>query len=151
MDKNNMQQTDLTDSTPATNTSPRDGAKSEVKIRASNLDFFYGDNQALFDVSLDIERNKVFALIGPSGCGKSTFLRTLNRMNDTIPGTRLTGKITIDDIDIYRDVKDVSSIRTRVGTPLGRRYRYTLRSTMATTAASMIPAGIGRTNISFST
>ncbi|MCM2272595.1 MAG: phosphate ABC transporter ATP-binding protein PstB [candidate division Zixibacteria bacterium] len=84
-------------------------------MTAANLNFFYGKHQALFDVSLNIENNQVTALIGPSGCGKSTFLRTLNRMNDTIPGTRMTGTIRMDDIDLYKDVKDVSAIRTRVG------------------------------------
>lgn len=85
------------------------------KMTASHLNFFYGKHQALFDVSLNIEKNRVVALIGPSGCGKSTFLRTLNRMNDTIPGTRLEGTIKLDSTDLYRDVKDVSTIRTRVG------------------------------------
>jgi len=85
------------------------------KITVRNLDFYYGESQALFDISLDIPANRVTALIGPSGCGKSTFLRTLNRMNETIPGVRIKGTIRIDDIDIYRDIKDVSSLRTRVG------------------------------------
>jgi phosphate transport system ATP-binding protein len=93
-------------------TGPKEDA---IKVTVSGLDFFYGDNQALFDITLNMERRKVTALIGPSGCGKSTFLRTLNRMNDTIPGTRLNGVVKLDDLDIYRDVKDVSSIRTRVG------------------------------------
>ncbi len=85
------------------------------KMRISNLDFFYGDNQVLFDVSLDVEEKMVTALIGPSGCGKSTFLRSLNRMNETIPKTRREGRITLDGIDIYKDIKDVASVRTRVG------------------------------------
>ncbi len=85
------------------------------KMTVRNLNFFYGNSQALHDVSLNIEKHKVTALIGPSGCGKSTFLRTLNRMNETIPGTRMDGTVRLDDIDIYKDVKDVSTIRTRVG------------------------------------
>ncbi len=89
--------------------------KSKIKMSINNLDFFYGDNQVLYDVSLDVEENKVTALIGPSGCGKSTFLRSLNRMNETIPKTLLRGRITLDNIDIYKDIRDVSSIRTRVG------------------------------------
>ncbi len=93
--------------------SPVDAAN--IKITVKNLDFYYGSNQALFDVSLDIEKNKVTALIGPSGCGKSTFLRTLNRMNETIPNTKLEGTVALDGVDIYRDIKDVSTIRTRVG------------------------------------
>lgn len=87
----------------------------EYKMTASHLNFFYGKHQALHDVSLSIVKNEVTALIGPSGCGKSTFLRTLNRMNDTIPGTRLEGKVKLDAMDLYKDVKDVSTIRTRVG------------------------------------
>lgn len=89
--------------------------KKKAKMSISNLDFFYGDNQVLFDVSLDVEEKKVTALIGPSGCGKSTFLRSLDRMNETIPKTSMRGRVTLDDIDIYKDIKDVSSIRTRVG------------------------------------
>jgi phosphate transport system ATP-binding protein len=88
---------------------------SEPKMTARSLDFYYGAHQALHGVSLDIDENKVTALIGPSGCGKSTFLRTLNRMNETIPGTRLEGTVRLDGIDIYRDVSDVSTVRTRVG------------------------------------
>jgi phosphate transport system ATP-binding protein len=88
---------------------------SKIKMTAKGLNFFYGSNQALYDVSMDIEENRVTALIGPSGCGKSTFIRTLNRMNETIPGTRLEGEIKLDDIDIYKDIRDVSTIRTRVG------------------------------------
>ena len=87
----------------------------KIKMTVRNLNFFYGNNQALVDISMNIEEHRVTALIGPSGCGKSTFIRTLNRMNDTIPGTRLEGEIKLDDINIYRDVRDVSAIRTRVG------------------------------------
>jgi phosphate transport system ATP-binding protein len=86
-----------------------------IKMTARNINFFYGLNQALFDVSMDIEEHRVTALIGPSGCGKSTFIRTLNRMNDTIPGARLEGEVKLDDINIYKDIRDVSTIRTRVG------------------------------------
>lgn len=86
-----------------------------VKMSAANLNFFYGKLQALHDVSLDMEENRVTALIGPSGCGKSTFLRTLNRMNETIPGTLLEGTVTLDGRDIYREFDEPSQIRTRVG------------------------------------
>jgi phosphate transport system ATP-binding protein len=85
------------------------------KMTVRNLNFFYGTNRALSNISIDIEENKVAALIGPSGCGKSTFLRTLNRMNETIPGTIMEGTIKLDDIDIYKDIRDVSTVRTRVG------------------------------------
>lgn len=86
-----------------------------IKMSVKNLDFYYGNNQALHNVSLDIRKYHVTALIGPSGCGKSTFLRTLNRMNDTIPGTRISGEVKLDDVDIYKDYKDVSTLRTKVG------------------------------------
>ncbi|MEW6411681.1 MAG: phosphate ABC transporter ATP-binding protein PstB [Candidatus Zixiibacteriota bacterium] len=80
-----------------------------------NVDFFYGTQQALKDISLKIEKNRVTALIGPSGCGKSTFLRTLNRMNETIPNTRMNGRVLLDGVDVYRDFRDASVLRTRVG------------------------------------
>ncbi len=89
-------------------------AQARAKMTTTNLNFFYGRHQALFGVSLDILEKQVTALIGPSGCGKSTFLRTLNRMNETIPGTRLEGTILLDGSDIYK-VRDISAVRTRVG------------------------------------
>jgi len=70
------------------------------KIEVKNVDFFYGNFQALKNISLDIEANKVVAFIGPSGCGKSTFIRIFNRMNDLIPETRLKGSVKIDGVDI---------------------------------------------------
>ena len=87
----------------------------KMKMTAQNLDFYYGTNQALYNITMGIEEHRVTALIGPSGCGKSTFLRTLNRMNDTIPGTILKGEVRLDGVDIYKDIDDVSTIRTRVG------------------------------------
>lgn len=89
--------------------------KPAVKIKSEQLNFFYGKQQALFDVNLDIPEKSVTALIGPSGCGKSTFLRTLNRMNDTIPGTRIEGTITLDGTDVYESDIDVVKLRKRVG------------------------------------
>ena len=86
-----------------------------TKISVRNLNFYYGKSQALFDISLDIPERRVTAFIGPSGCGKSTFLRTLNRMNDIIPGTRVGGMILIDDRDIYAPSTDVVDLRLRVG------------------------------------
>jgi phosphate transport system ATP-binding protein len=85
------------------------------KIRTVDVDFFYGKVRALFKIGLEIPEKQVTALIGPSGCGKSTFLRTLNRMNDIIDGTRLDGKITIDGQDIYAPGTDVVLLRRRVG------------------------------------
>jgi phosphate transport system ATP-binding protein len=83
-------------------------------VAARNVDLFYGDHQALFNVDLDMPANKVTALIGPSGCGKSTFLRCLNRMNDRIPGCRHTGTITIDGENVDTEI-DEYLLRTRVG------------------------------------
>lgn len=87
----------------------------EEKICAQGVNFFYGKTQALFDVNLNIPRGLVTALIGPSGCGKSTFLRTLNRMNDIIEGTRLEGSVTIDGEDIYAPRVDLVALRKKVG------------------------------------
>ncbi|UVK40159.1 phosphate ABC transporter ATP-binding protein PstB [Mesorhizobium sp. AR10] len=86
-----------------------------IKMRGDKVGVFYGDKQALFDVNLDVRLNQVTALIGPSGCGKSTFLRCLNRMNDTIDSARVTGKITLDEEDIYDKNIDVVELRARVG------------------------------------
>ncbi|MSO81991.1 MAG: phosphate ABC transporter ATP-binding protein [Acidobacteria bacterium] len=86
-----------------------------VKVQAEGLNFYYGHTQALEDISLRIHPNVVTAFIGPSGCGKSTFLRTLNRMNDIIPGTRVEGKVLIDGADIYESGVDVVALRRRVG------------------------------------
>jgi phosphate transport system ATP-binding protein len=79
------------------------------------VEVFYGAKQALKDISLDVGRRQVLALIGPSGCGKSTFLRCLNRMNDTIPGARVTGSIQLDGHDIHDDGLDVAQLRARIG------------------------------------
>ncbi len=87
----------------------------ELKIRVADVSFFYGQAQALHDVTANIKRGQVTALIGPSGCGKSTFLRLLNRMNDLIRNTRLEGHIEIDGEDIYSDTTDVIDLRRRVG------------------------------------
>lgn len=88
-------------------------SNSTVKLAAENLNFFYGSFQALHDVNLRIHERQVTALIGPSGCGKSTFLRTLNRISETIRNTRIQGRITLDAADILK--MDVTSLRRRVG------------------------------------
>ncbi|HTH28843.1 MAG TPA: phosphate ABC transporter ATP-binding protein PstB [Sphingobium sp.] len=85
------------------------------KMTAHNVDIFYGEKQAIKNVSIDISMDKVTAFIGPSGCGKSTFLRTLNRMNDTIASARVTGDIRLDGEDIYSPSMDVVQLRARVG------------------------------------
>ncbi|MEQ8286356.1 phosphate ABC transporter ATP-binding protein PstB [Thalassospira sp.] len=85
------------------------------KMTARDLNLSYGDNQALFDVNLDIVERQVTALIGPSGCGKSTFLRCMNRMNDTIDGVSIQGEVTLDGRDIYDKRIDVVQLRARIG------------------------------------
>ena len=85
------------------------------KFEVRDLDFWYGDRQALFNVTLQIPERSVLALIGPSGCGKSTFLRVLNRMNDLIDGTRHTGQVLLDGNDIYRRGIDLVDLRRRIG------------------------------------
>ena len=85
------------------------------KIKVEKLDFYYGSVQALFDLTMHIPERRVTALIGPSGCGKSTFLRMFNRMNDIIDGTRHTGKVLIDDRDIYNGKMELGALRKKVG------------------------------------
>ncbi|MFH0727948.1 MAG: phosphate ABC transporter ATP-binding protein PstB [Pseudomonadota bacterium] len=87
----------------------------EPRMACRNVNVFYGEKQALRDVSLDIGRNEVIAMIGPSGCGKSTFIRCLNRMNDTIEGCRIEGEITLDGANIYGEKADVVPLRAMVG------------------------------------
>jgi phosphate transport system ATP-binding protein len=84
-------------------------------MQARGVDVFYAEKQAILKISLDIGRNEVIALIGPSGCGKSTFIRSLNRMNDTIESARFAGSITLDGEDIYAKQMDVVMLRARVG------------------------------------
>jgi phosphate transport system ATP-binding protein len=86
-----------------------------VKINVEQVNFYYGAHRALQDVSMQIRPHYVTALIGPSGCGKSTFLRSLNRMNDLIPGARLQGRVQLDGDDVYADSMDVIQLRRRVG------------------------------------
>jgi phosphate transport system ATP-binding protein len=83
-------------------------------IKASELNLWYGTNHALKDINIELPQNNITALIGPSGCGKSTFLKSLNRMNDLVEGCKIEGKITLDDIDIYKDM-DINILRKRVG------------------------------------
>ncbi|MEI8017661.1 MAG: phosphate ABC transporter ATP-binding protein PstB [Schlesneria sp.] len=104
---------------------PSDGSIAQVpdvapslgtpKIETRGMSFFYGTKQALYDINLQIQSRAVTALIGPSGCGKSTYLRSLNRMNDIIEGTRVTGEVLLDGMDIYSREVDVVSLRKRVG------------------------------------
>jgi phosphate transport system ATP-binding protein len=84
-------------------------------VKADGFNFWYGDQQALEDINLDVAAFAITALIGPSGCGKSTFLRSINRMNDTIPGVRQTGRMLLGGDDVYRGGIDVVNLRRRVG------------------------------------
>ena len=86
-----------------------------IKIAADALSFYYGKTQALKSISLEVPERRVTAFIGPSGCGKTTFLRTLNRMNDVIPGTRVEGRVALDGEDIYSPATDVVELRRKVG------------------------------------
>jgi len=88
---------------------------SQPKILVRNLDVFYGKTHALKEVAIDIREKSVTALIGPSGCGKSTFLRAINRMNDTIPGVRISGSVMIDNVDIYGSGINIVALRRIVG------------------------------------
>lgn len=88
---------------------------SEIKMYTRDLNFYYGNFKALSNINIDILKNKITALIGPSGCGKSTFLRSLNRMNDIIVGTKVEGKITLDGEDLYDRNVDVVNLRRKVG------------------------------------
>jgi phosphate transport system ATP-binding protein len=92
-----------------------EGIALPAKMKIENLDFYYGRVRALKDISLAIPPNQVTAFIGPSGCGKSTLLRTLNRMNDVIPGAKVEGRVELDGRDIYAAGTDVVSLRRRVG------------------------------------
>jgi phosphate transport system ATP-binding protein len=94
---------------------PADVKETPLKIRVENLNFYYGATRVLHDIAIGLHANQVSAFIGPSGCGKSTFLRTLNRMNDIIAGTRVEGKILIDSANIYGGGTDVVDLRRRVG------------------------------------
>src|SRR5438477_6674626 len=97
----------------AAESSPPPYAGELAKIAVRNLNFYYGKSQALHDVSLEIPERIVMAFIGPSGCGKSTLLRTLNRMNDVIPATRVEGEVLMDGRDIYEAGTDVVELRRK--------------------------------------
>src|ERR1051326_8665542 len=86
-----------------------------TKLSVQQLDFYYGPKRTLVGVSMEINEREITAMIGPSGCGKSTFLRCLNRMNDTVPGARVTGSIKLDGVDIQEKRHDVVQLRAKVG------------------------------------
>jgi phosphate transport system ATP-binding protein len=101
--------------TPLAENTPRIAREKPLKIKARNVDVYYGDKHAIKGLNIDIPDGAVSAFIGPSGCGKSTFLRSINRMNDTIPSCRITGNIEIDGRDIYDRNLDVVQLRARIG------------------------------------
>jgi len=113
-DAETYERTNVVDREAESKKSP-DVEANVIRMETRNLDFYYGDVQALLGISLAIAQNSVTALIGPSGCGKSTFLRCLNRMNDIIPGTRIEGDVLLDGEDIYTGDVDVVHLRRRVG------------------------------------
>jgi phosphate transport system ATP-binding protein len=94
-------------------TAPRIDAP--IKMKVTDLNVYYGEAHAIKDVSMDIPEREVTALMGPSGCGKSTFIRALNRMHDVTPGTRVTGSVLLDGVDLYAPGTDIVSLRQRVG------------------------------------
>jgi phosphate transport system ATP-binding protein len=112
-DRTPMLQTQLPERPPAESQGPPPTVRTRMETR--KLNFFYGKNQALHEISLLIPEKSVTALIGPSGCGKSTYLRCLNRMNDIIPETRVEGEVLLDGKDIYGSGTDVVDLRRRVG------------------------------------
>jgi phosphate transport system ATP-binding protein len=100
---------------PTISAHPAASVATPPKIQVAGMNFYYGQLRALENISLNVQPNQVTAFIGPSGCGKSTFLRSLNRMNDVIPGTRVEGSVQIDGLDIYAPSVDVVDLRRRVG------------------------------------
>src|SRR5512138_1452311 len=96
-------------------TNPIDRLETPIKIKINQLAVFYGSFRALRDVNLVVPAQRITAIIGPSGCGKSTLLRSLNRMNDLTPGTRVEGELLLDDLNIYAPSVDVVDIRRRIG------------------------------------
>src|SRR4030088_2302632 len=95
--------------------SPMPAPAVTPKIQVAGMNFYYGPRRVLENIALDVQPNQVTALIGPSGCGKSTFLRSLNRMNDIVPGARVEGSVRLDCADIYAPSVDVVDLRRRVG------------------------------------
>jgi phosphate transport system ATP-binding protein len=108
-------QMDVMVNTPLAENTPRIAREKPLKIKARNVDVYYGEKHAIKNLNIDIPDGAVSAFIGPSGCGKSTFLRSINRMNDTIPSCRVTGNIEIDGRDIHDKNLDVVQLRARIG------------------------------------
>ena len=132
-------------------------AAAPLKIDVDRLSFFYGDKRALHEISIQIQPNVVTAFIGPSGCGKSTFLRTLNRMNDIVPGARVDGRVLIDGEDVYGPGMDVVALRRKVGMVFQKsnpfpksifeNVAYGLRINRMTKSRSELEGQIGRAHV----
>src|SRR5437867_3024723 len=105
----------FTASVPGRNSAGERPRPTETKINIEGLNFYYGRAQALHNITLEIPSKQITAFIGPSGCGKSTLLRTINRMNDIIPGARVEGYVRLDGDDIYAPGIDVVSLRSHIG------------------------------------
>ncbi|MDQ1688697.1 MAG: phosphate transport system ATP-binding protein [Frankiaceae bacterium] len=117
------------------------------RIDVSGLDAYYGKVHAVADVSLTIEPRSVTALIGPSGCGKSTFLRTLNRMHEVIPGARVSGKVRLDELDIYAPDVDPVDVRRTVGMVFQRPNPFPTMSIYDNVAAGLKLSGVRRKSV----
>ncbi|MDX6223838.1 MAG: phosphate transport system ATP-binding protein [Frankiales bacterium] len=117
------------------------------RIDVSGLDAYYGKIHAVADVSLTIEPRSVTALIGPSGCGKSTFLRTLNRMHEVIPGARVSGKVRLDELDIYAPDVDPVDVRRTVGMVFQRPNPFPTMSIYDNVAAGLKLSGVRRKSV----
>ncbi|MFP5245309.1 MAG: phosphate ABC transporter ATP-binding protein, partial [Thermoanaerobaculia bacterium] len=100
---------------PATPARADEHSAAATKIEVRNFNFYYGEAKVLHSIDIDIPENRVTAFIGPSGCGKSTFLRSINRMNDIIPGARVEGRVAVNGQDLYAPGVDVVSLRRRIG------------------------------------
>lgn len=100
--------------------------KNKLRLKVENFNFYYDKFQALKDINMEIQENKVTALIGPSGCGKSTFLRSINRMNDLIDGVRYEGVITFDGKNIFDSDNDIVELRKKIGMVFQKQYMKTL-------------------------
>ncbi len=120
-----------------------------VKIDVTGMNFYYGPKRALDGISIRMQANLVTAFIGPSGCGKSTFLRTLNRMNDIIPGTRVEGTVLVDGQDIYRSGVDVVQLRRRIGMVFQKSNPFP-KSIFENVAYGLRVNGMARTNAELS-
>ncbi|MEJ7712304.1 MAG: ATP-binding cassette domain-containing protein [Pyrinomonadaceae bacterium] len=123
--------------------------ETSIKISVRDLCFFYGRTQALYNLSIEVPERRVMAFIGPSGCGKSTFLRTLNRMNDTIAATRAEGRVEIDGRDIYAPGTDVVELRRKVGmvfqNPIRFRNQFSITWPTVCALTAWFPARTRRT------